>query len=32
MGKIIWNKQLSKDFFLMKAEEKTMLKWVNFIC
>lgn len=30
MGKIIWNKQLSKDFFIMKAEEKNNGKMGQF--
>lgn len=30
MGKIIWNKQLSKDFFLMKAEEKNNAEMGQF--
>ncbi|PYG90311.1 dihydroorotate dehydrogenase electron transfer subunit [Ruminiclostridium sufflavum DSM 19573] len=30
MGKIIWNRQLSKDFFLMKAEEKNNAEMGQF--
>lgn len=30
MGKIIWNKQLSEDFFLMKAEEKNNAEMGQF--
>lgn len=30
MGNILWNRQLSKDFFLMKAEEKSRAKMGQF--